>query len=159
MNSKPSIKLLLLDVDGTMTDGGVYITEEGLQFKKFNAKDGMGIKLALKAGVEVGIISHSLITEMVSARANMLGMKYVYIGQEPKMDILQKWTLELGLKNDDVAFIGDDVNDLEIMQAVGFSACPVDSVDKIKAIASVVLTSKGGEGAVREFIDRFILGD
>ena len=76
-----NIKLLVLDVDGTMTDAGVYIMEDGTQFKKFNARDGIGIKLARKAGIEVGIISHSLVTAMVEARANMLGLEYFYIEQ------------------------------------------------------------------------------
>ena len=86
-----AIKLLLLDVDGTLTDGGVYVTASGDQFKRYNAKDGMGIKLAEKAGIKVGIISHSFVTEMVTTRAKDLGLKYVYVGQEPKMDILKSW--------------------------------------------------------------------
>ena len=74
------IKLLILDVDGTLTDGGIYITEKGEQFKKFNSRDGLGIKMALKSGIEVGIISHSMSSEMIDARANMLGINYLYIG-------------------------------------------------------------------------------
>ena len=140
-----NIKLLVLDVDGTMTDAGVYVMEDGKQFKKFNARDGIGIKMARKAGIEVGIISHSLVTTMVEARANMLGMKYFYIGQEEKMVVLEKWMEELNLSLDQVAFIGDDVNDFDIMSKVGTSACPVDAVPKIKEIASVQLNKKGGE--------------
>jgi YrbI family 3-deoxy-D-manno-octulosonate 8-phosphate phosphatase len=152
-----NIKFLVLDVDGTLTDGGVYVMEDGRQFKKFDVKDGMGIKLALAAGIEVGIISHSLVGEMVSSRANMLGMKYVYIGQEPKLEILESWLKELHLSYNEVAFIGDDVNDLEIMKAVGFSACPSDAMNVIKNNADITLLSRGGKGAVREFIDRFLL--
>lgn len=157
MEGSTDIKLLVLDVDGTMTDGGVYVMEDGKQFKKFNAKDGMGIKLAMKAGVEVGIISHSMITAMVESRANMLGMTYYYIGQEPKIDILNKWIKELGISTEQVAFIGDDVNDLEIMQLVGVAACPSDAVDEIKKISDVLLLRKGGEGCVREFVDQHLL--
>ena len=153
------IKLLVLDVDGTMTDGGVYITEKGEQFKKFNARDGMGIKLAERAGITVGIISHSLVTEMVTSRANTLGMKYFYIGQEPKLGILKNWLEELELTLDEVAYIGDDINDLEIMQAVGISVCPADAVGHIQRIADIKLSRKGGEGAVREFIDEYLLKD
>ena len=152
-----SIKLLVLDVDGTMTDGGVYVMEDGRQFKKFNAKDGMGIKLAMKKGIEVGIISHSLVTEMVSSRANSLGLKYFYIGQETKLLILKKWQESLGLQASEIAFIGDDVNDLEVMQYVGTAACPADAVKQIKEISDVVLTKNGGEGAVREFVDEYLL--
>lgn len=151
------IKFLVLDVDGTMTDGGIYVLEDGSQFKKFNAKDGMGIKLAIKSGIEVGIISHSHTTEMVNSRANMLGMKYIYVGQESKLKILENWLEEMDISLSEVAFIGDDVNDLSIMQVVGHTACPSDSVKEIKAIAKVILKSKGGEGAVREFIDEHLL--
>ena len=151
------IKLLLLDVDGTLTDAGVYVLEDGSQFKKFNARDGIGIKLARKAGIEVGIISHSLVTGMVESRAEMLGMKYVYVGQEPKMNVLRDWMKELNLTAQEVAFIGDDVNDAAIMDFVGVSACPSDAVKAIKAIATYELTLKGGEGCVREFIDQYLL--
>lgn len=152
-----NIRLLVLDVDGTMTDAGVYIMEDGKQFKKFNARDGIGIKLARKAGIEVGIISHSLVTAMVEARANMLGLKYFYIGQEEKIKILEQWLEELGITLEDVAFIGDDVNDFQIMSKVGVSACPSDALEKIKQIATVQLEKKGGDGCVREFIDNYLL--
>ncbi|MEM9339196.1 MAG: HAD-IIIA family hydrolase [Bacteroidota bacterium] len=157
MSSGKEIKLLILDVDGTMTDGGVYVMEDGKQFKKFNAKDGMGIKLALKVGIEVGIISHSLVTTMVESRASMLGMKYCYVGQEPKIDVLNQWLKELNLTTGQVAYIGDDVNDLEIMKLVGLAACPSDSISAIKEIADVILTKKGGDGCVREFVDGYLL--
>jgi 3-deoxy-D-manno-octulosonate 8-phosphate phosphatase (KDO 8-P phosphatase) len=151
------IKLLVLDVDGTMTDAGVYIMENGQQFKKFNARDGIGIKMAIKQGIEVGIISHSLVTEMVDARAKMLGMKYVYIGQDPKLEVLKKWQASLKIASRQIAFIGDDVNDMDIMKAVGIAACPADAVEAIKAISHIQLSKKGGEGCVREFIDEYLL--
>lgn len=157
MEKVKKIKLLLLDVDGTMTDAGIYIMEDGKQFKKFHARDGIGIKLAMQAGVDVGIISHSMVAEMVNARANMLGMKNVYIGPRPKLEVLEEWQQELGLKDEEIAFIGDDINDYHIIQRVGFSACPADAVEQIKEIVDVVLTKKGGDGAVREFIDNYIL--
>ncbi len=152
-----NIKMLILDVDGTMTDGGIYVMEDGKQFKKFHARDGLGIKLAMKSGVPVGIISHSLVSEMVSSRANALHMKHFYVGQRPKLEVLNEWLEELELDYSQIAFMGDDVNDLEIMQTVGFSACPADAVDQIKQVADVILTKTGGNGAVREFIDRYIL--
>ncbi len=157
MGNTKGIKLLVLDVDGTMTDGGVYVMEDGKQFKKFHARDGLGIKLAMKAGVEVGIISHSLVTTMVESRANMLGMKYTYVGQEPKIDILNQWIEKMDLSLEQVAYIGDDVNDLDIMQAVGLTACPADAAQEIVDIADIVLTKKGGESCVREFIDTQLL--
>jgi 3-deoxy-D-manno-octulosonate 8-phosphate phosphatase (KDO 8-P phosphatase) len=151
------IKFLILDVDGTMTDGGVYVMEDGKQFKKFNAKDGMGIKMAMKAGIEVGIISHSHITKMVESRAEMLGLKYVYVGTESKLEILRQWIYKFNVTKRQVAYIGDDVNDLEIMNEVGLAACPSDAVDSIKKISDVILSKKGGEGCVREFIDQYLL--
>ncbi|MFT6867734.1 MAG: 3-deoxy-D-manno-octulosonate 8-phosphate phosphatase (KDO 8-P phosphatase) [Cyclobacteriaceae bacterium] len=157
MDKRKEIKLLVLDVDGTLTDGGIYVTEEGSQFKKFHAHDGLGIRLAMRSGVEVGIISHSHVAEMVTQRANMLGIKHLYVGQEEKLEVLQGWMKNLKLSYEQIAFIGDDVNDLEIIQHVGFSACPENAVERIKKAVDVVLTRKGGDAAVREFIDRFIL--
>ncbi|MEM8892997.1 MAG: HAD-IIIA family hydrolase [Bacteroidota bacterium] len=153
------IKLVLLDVDGTMTDGGVYVTEEGKQFKKFHARDGMGIKLLQKVGIATGIISHSKSTGMVTTRAEMLSMEHVYVGSRPKLEVLQEWQDKLGLDLSEVAYVGDDVNDLEIMQAVGLSACPADAVQAIKDISGIILTKKGGDGCVRELVDEYLLKD
>lgn len=158
MGKLKNIKLLVLDVDGTLTDAGVYVMEDGKQFKKFNARDGIGIKLAMKAGIQVGIISHSLVATMVEARANALGLKYFYIGQEEKLLVLERWLDELNLTMDQVAFIGDDVNDYEIMSKVGTSACPSDALPTIKKIAQIQLSKEGGAGCVREFIDDYLLG-
>lgn len=155
--NRKNIKLLVLDVDGTMTDGGIYITEEGLQFKKFHAHDGLGIKLAIKKGIDVAIISHSITAEMVVKRAQHLGMQHIYVGERPKLEVLKEWLIRLNLKPSEIAFIGDDLNDLEIIQTVGFSACPANAVEKIKMECDIVLTRSGGDAAVREFIDRFIL--
>ncbi len=152
-----NIKLVLLDVDGTMTDGGVYVTEEGKQFKKFHARDGMGIKLLQKAGIQVGVISHSKSTGMVTTRADMLGMEHVYVGSRPKLEVLEEWRADLGLDLSEIAYVGDDVNDLEIMQAVGLSACPADAVEAIKVISTIQLTRKGGDGCVRELVDEYLL--
>lgn len=151
------IKLLLLDVDGTLTDTGIYIMENGMQLKKFNARDGMGIQLAMKAGIKVGLISHSTKATMIEERAKMLNITHVYVGKKPKTEILNQWTEELHLSKKQVAYIGDDVNDMEIMQAVGLAVCPADAVSAIKEIANVMLTKNGGQGCVREFIDRYLL--
>lgn len=152
-----NIKLLILDVDGTMTDGGIYIDEEGRQSKKYNAKDGYGIMMAGKQGIEVGIISHSKSAPMVVKRAAMIGIRNCYVGPEPKAQILKQWCEENGWDKNEVAFIGDDLNDLDIMEEVGFTACPSDAVEKIKNYVDLVLTKKGGEGCIREFIDQYLL--
>lgn len=151
------IKLLILDVDGVLTDGGMYYTESGDQFKKYNAKDGMAIMKAQEAGLKIGIISSAFKDKMVLNRAETLKIPHVYAGREPKMDILHQWCSELGLELNEVAMIGDDINDLPVMNAVGFRACPSDAVQLVKHAADVVLTQKGGAGCVRELIDNYLL--
>lgn len=155
--SKKAIKLLVLDVDGTLTDGGVYISEKGEQSKKFNVKDGMGIVMLKKSGTEVGIISHSSVSEMISNRANTLKLKYVYVGQQPKLEVLQLWIQELDITLEEVAYMGDDVNDLDIINVCGLTACPSDAMAIVKEKVDHVMSMRGGEGAVREFIDHYIL--
>lgn len=152
-----NIKLLVLDVDGTLTDGGVYISETGEQTKKFNVKDGMGIVMLRKAGVEVGIISHSSVSQMISSRANTLKLKYVYVGNRPKLEVLREWLAELNIKPEEVAYMGDDINDLDIIGEAGLSACPADAIQIVKEQVHHVMTLKGGEGAVREFIDGWLM--
>ncbi|MEQ9098688.1 MAG: HAD-IIIA family hydrolase [Imperialibacter sp.] len=159
MPPKYNIKLLILDVDGTLTDGGIYIMEDGSQFKKFNSRDGMGIRLLQKAGIEVGIISNGKTTSMVKARADMLGMTRVYVGEAKKMDVLEAWMKEMDIGLDQVGMVGDDINDLPVMEKAGLSACPADAVKAVKEKADIVLQFKGGEGCVRELIDNYLLAD
>jgi YrbI family 3-deoxy-D-manno-octulosonate 8-phosphate phosphatase len=151
-----NIKLLILDVDGVLTDGGMYYTELGDDFKKFNTKDGMGIKKLINRGVQVGIISASFIDKLVKRRAQTLGIEKIYVGKESKINILNKWLKEMNIKLSEVAYIGDDINDAEIMEKIGLSACPNDASYKIKAIADIILNRKGGEGCVREFIETYL---
>ena len=151
------IKLLVLDVDGTLTDGGVYIDSNGVQSKKFHIRDGMGITLLHEKGLPVGILSHSRSKTILDERARMLGIERVYSGKEPKIEVLSRWLLELNLSFEQVAYIGDDVNDLEVLEKVGFSACPHDAHFSLVKVVDVVLQRNGGQGCVREFIDRFLL--
>lgn len=153
------IKLLILDVDGVMTDAGMFFTENGDQFKKYNAKDGMAIMALPKVGVEAGIISSGYKLEMVKARAELLKIKHLYVGQEPKLGILNQWCEKLNITLAEVAIIGDDINDLPVMRAVGFSACPADAVLKVKQTVDLVLQTKGGDGCVREFVDFYLLDE
>ncbi|MEW6470337.1 MAG: HAD-IIIA family hydrolase [Bacteroidota bacterium] len=154
---RPVIRMLALDIDGVLTDGGMYYTESGDEFKRFNTKDGMGIKLAIQSGVEVAFISSGKNLNLISNRAKLLGVNYVYVGLDEKLDMLKDWCGKLNLELRHVAYIGDDVNDLKIISAVGFSACPADAVDKVKKAVNVRLKKKGGEGCVREFIEKYIL--
>jgi 3-deoxy-D-manno-octulosonate 8-phosphate phosphatase (KDO 8-P phosphatase) len=151
------IKLLVLDVDGTLTDGGVYIDANGVQSKKFHIRDGMGITLLHEKGLQVGIISHSRSKTILDERARMLGIERVYSGKESKLEVLNKWVSELNLTLAQVAYIGDDVNDIEVLEKVGLSACPHDAHFSLVKVVDVVLARNGGQGCVREFIDRFLL--
>jgi YrbI family 3-deoxy-D-manno-octulosonate 8-phosphate phosphatase len=153
------IKLLILDVDGVMTDAGMFFTENGDQFKKYNAKDGMAIMALSKIGVDVGIISSGFKLEMVKARAELLKIKHLYVGRDPKIDILNQWCEKLKISLNEVAIIGDDINDLSIMNKVGFSVCPADAVLRVKQSVDLVLQTRGGKGCVREFIDFYLLDD
>lgn len=150
------IKLLILDVDGVLTDGGMYFSALGDEQKRFDTKDGRGVISYVKSGGQVGIISSGFKNEIVMARAKMLGIQNVYVGTDPKESILEKWIYKLDITWRQVAFIGDDINDLEVMKKVGLSACPNNAVDDIKAISDVILKKDGGHGCVREFIDRYL---
>lgn len=151
------IKLLVLDVDGVMTDGGMYFSENGDQIKKYNTKDGMAILHLTKSDFQVAIISSGFKAQMVKARSEMLGIQHCYVGRDKKINILAEICKKLSYNLDNVAIIGDDINDLELIKKVGFSACPSDAVDVVKSNVDVILTKKGGEGCVREFIDAYIL--
>ena len=148
-----NIKLVVLDVDGTLTDGGIYILESGDQLRKFNAKDGLGVKLAIKHGLIVGIISHGMTSDSILTRVEMLGIQKCYIGQRPKLEVLRDWCRELDVSLSEVAFVGDDVNDMDIIEVVGLTACPANAVTEVMATCDVVLTHNGGAGCVREFLD------
>ena len=152
-----NLKLIIFDVDGVMTDAGMYYTESGDEMKKFNARDGLAIRALRNAGYETGIISHGININLIQKRAALLNISRVYAGNRPKNEVLAEWCTELGISFDQTAFIGDDVNDLPIIRIVGFSACPADALDAVKAEADVILSKSGGQGCIREWADRFLL--
>ena len=154
-----NIKLLVLDVDGVMTDGGMYFTESGDQFKKFNTKDGMAILHLTKSDFQVAIISSGFRGESVHRRAEMLGIQHCTVSRDSKMDTLNKLCSTLGIGLENVAMIGDDVNDLAVMKKIGLAACPRDAVNSVKQVCDIILTLKGGQGCVREFIDQYIFDE
>ncbi|MFT6211302.1 MAG: YrbI family 3-deoxy-D-manno-octulosonate 8-phosphate phosphatase [Bacteroidia bacterium] len=151
-----NIKFLVLDVDGVMTDGGMYYTESGDQFKKFNTKDGMAIKVVRKKGMDVAFLSSGSTEHIIQNRAKTLDVERVYVGPRPKIEVLKEWCQELGITTENVAYVGDDINDLEVMDAVGFSGCPADAMEAIKLKANVVLNRNGGDACVREFVDEHL---
>lgn len=149
------IKLILLDVDGTLTDGGIYRSNDGNEMKKFNVKDGYTIVYAQKLNIDFGIITGK-VSNLVEIRAKELKIKYLYQGISEKTEILNKIINETGLKKEEIAYMGDDLNDLKIMKSVGLTGAPKDAVSEILEIVDFTSTKNGGEGAVREFIE-FIL--
>lgn len=154
--TKRQIKLFLCDVDGTLTDGGMYYSESGDELKKFNTRDGMGLQLLREAGIKTGIIT-SENTKMVENRAKKLKVDFLYQGKRNggKLSMTKKICEQLGIALDEVAYIGDDVNCVELLEAVGLRACPADACEKVKKITGIhVMTKKGGEGCVREFIEQ-----
>jgi 3-deoxy-D-manno-octulosonate 8-phosphate phosphatase (KDO 8-P phosphatase) len=149
------IKLLVLDVDGVLTDGGIIYDESGVETKRFDVKDGLGIKLAQNTGVEVAVISgrKSAVTEI---RCRELGIKRCFTGIKNKVDCYRSLIDEIGITAEETAFIGDDVNDLALLRLSGFSATTSDSFDYIKSQVHYVTVRKGGHGAVREFIEKIL---
>jgi 3-deoxy-D-manno-octulosonate 8-phosphate phosphatase (KDO 8-P phosphatase) len=154
-----SIKLFLSDVDGVMTDAGMYYTESGDEFKKFNTHDGMGFQLLREAGIKTGIIT-SETTKIVERRALKLKVDYVYQGKQHggKLEAAKEICKQEGISLKEVAYIGDDVNCLALLSEVGMAACPANAVKRIKEIPGILmLQKKGGDGAVREFIELLLL--
>ncbi len=152
------IKLFLTDVDGVLTDAGMYYSENGDEQKKFNTKDGKGIELLRKNGIKTGIIT-SENTNIVDRRAKKLKIDYLVQGaSNNKLEKVKEICAKENIGLENIAYIGDDINDLELLEKVGLKACPNDAVDKVKTIGGInILETKGGSGAVREFIDKFII--
>lgn len=162
LKSQPvtKIKLFLTDVDGVLTDGGMYYSETGDELKKFNTRDGMGFHLLREAGIKSGIITTEN-TQIVERRAAKLKVDYVYQGKNTggKLQTALEICRKEGITLAEAAYIGDDINCYDLLCEVGMAACPADAVDKIKTISNIrILRKKGGEGVVREFIE-IILGN
>lgn len=158
--SFPEVKLFLTDVDGVLTDAGMYYSENGDELKKFNTRDGMGLKLIRQVGIKTGIIT-SEDTRIVEKRAHKLEVDYLYQGKREGGKLAA--ALEIcKIENIDlrhVAYIGDDINCMDLLQAVGVAACPADAVNEVKRIPRIYcLEAKGGEGAVREFVELILRG-
>lgn len=149
------IKLFLSDVDGTLTDGGMYYSEKGDELKKFNTRDGMGFQLLHEAGIKTGIITSEQ-TRIVEDRAKKLKIDFLVQGKRDggKLAAAQEICDNLGITLNEVAYIGDDLNCQELLEAVGVAACPADANIAIKNMVSIhIMSRKGGEGCVREFIE------
>ena len=152
------VKLFLMDVDGTLTDAGMYYTESGDELKKFNTRDGLGIRLLREAGVKTGIIT-SENTKIVENRAKKLSVDYLYQGKIDggKLTIAKEICRKEGISLDEVAYIGDDVNCVDLLKSVGFAACPANAHELVKNISNIhVMKMRGGEGCVREWAEMIL---
>lgn len=155
---KKTIKLFLCDVDGTLTDGGMYYSENGDELKKFNTRDGMGFQLLREAGIKTGIIT-SEDTKIVENRAKKLKVDFLYQGKRNggKLAVAKEICEQLCITLNEIAYIGDDVNCVELLEAVGMKACPMNACETVKKIAGIrVMTKNGGDGCVREFIEKIL---
>jgi 3-deoxy-D-manno-octulosonate 8-phosphate phosphatase (KDO 8-P phosphatase) len=149
------IKLIILDVDGCMTDGRIIYTEKGDEVKAFNVKDGLAIKTWLRMGGEVGIITGRR-SDIVRRRAQELGIRHLYQGVKDKGAKIRELTEELGIALEHVAAIGDDLNDYHMLRTVGTSFAPNDASGYITQVVDKVLERKGGDAAVREMIETIV---
>jgi 3-deoxy-D-manno-octulosonate 8-phosphate phosphatase (KDO 8-P phosphatase) len=149
------IRLFATDVDGVLTDAGMYYAESGDEWKKFNTRDGMGIKLLQRAGIVTAIVTQER-TKLVARRAEKLAIPELHQGVMDKLSCVREMAERYGLTLSQVAYIGDDINDLETLKAVGFSAAPADGMPLVVATVGYVCRKKGGEGAVREIVEMIL---
>ncbi len=146
------IKLVISDIDGVLTDGGMYYTAKGEFMKKFNTKDSVGMELLLKYGIKTILLTREN-SEINKKRAKKIKIVDLYSNMLKKEEMIPKLLQKYSIKKDEVAYIGDDINDIEIMKLVGFSATPSDGNFEVKKISDYTCTTKGGEGAFREMAD------
>jgi YrbI family 3-deoxy-D-manno-octulosonate 8-phosphate phosphatase len=149
------IRLFATDVDGVLTDAGMYYSESGDELKKFNTRDGMGIKLLQRAGIITAIVTQER-TKLVAWRGEKLMIPEVHQGVMDKLSLVREMAERHGLSMEEVAYIGDDVNDVATLKAVGFSAMPADGMPQVAEEVDYVCAKKGGEGAVREIVEMIL---
>ena len=149
------IKLFATDVDGVLTDAGMYYAESGDEWKKFNTRDGMGLKLLQRRGILTAIVTQER-TKLVARRAEKLAIPELHQGVMDKLLCIREMAERHGLTLSQVAYIGDDINDLEALKAVGVSASPADGMPEVAAVVDYVCQKKGGEGAVREIVEMIL---
>lgn len=148
------IKLLMLDVDGVLTDGGIIWSEDGIEQKRFHVRDGMGIKICQRLGITVAVITGRP-SEVTSIRCRELGIEHLFMGGN-KVEHYKQLKAMLGITDAEAAFMGDDLIDLHLLQTVGFSATVADAEQYIKDEVHFISPHKGGYGAVRTFIDEIL---
>ena len=150
-----TIELILSDVDGVMTDGGITYDNQGIEAKTFHVRDGMGIKLWQKTGHRFGVIT-ARSSHIVKLRMEELGVDFIRQGTDQKLAAAQQILGELNLEPSNVCYIGDDLTDVGLMKSVGMSASVADAADDVKKVAHYVTKSNGGKGAIRELIEMIL---
>jgi arabinose-5-phosphate isomerase len=150
------INLVVFDFDGVFTDGKVYFSEDGKVQKRYEIKDGMALSLLKNKNIKTGVISNFKNQEINQIIISHLKFDIIYFGENKKENILLEWLKELNLRQEQVAYIGDDINDIPVLKQVKFSACPNDATFQVKEIVDYVCEKKGGEGCVREFVDKIL---
>jgi 3-deoxy-D-manno-octulosonate 8-phosphate phosphatase (KDO 8-P phosphatase) len=146
------IRMLITDVDGVLTDGGMYYSSRGEELKRFNTRDGMGFELLKRQSI-IPVILTKENSPIVIRRAEKLQVEEVHIGVSNKLERAGEISGKHGISLDDTVFIGDDLNDIPLLEQAGFSCCPGDATDEVKKIVHYICRKKGGEGAVREVVD------
>lgn len=148
-------KLVITDIDGVWTDGGMYYTADGDVMKKFSVRDGWGVAMLRHHGIDTVIMTGED-TQIVVQRARKLRIERCHIGVQNKLELAEDFCRELNISLDEVAFIGDDINDLPLLRAVGFSGTPGDSSEYIQREVDFVTHAAGGRGAFREFVEKIL---
>lgn len=146
------IKVIATDIDGVWTDGSMYYDNQGNELKRFHTYDGVGTAMALAHGFQVVILTAEN-TEIVKARAQKLGISHVYQGVTDKLQLMQDVCEKLGINLSETAYIGDDINDLQVLQKVGFSGAPSNAIREVKSQVNYICQTAGGHGAFREFVE------
>lgn len=149
------IRLLVLDVDGTLTDGSIFLDGSGNEFKRFHVRDGMGIHRLRASGVETAILSGRY-SASTARRAGELGIHLLFNGVKDKLRLLVELAEKLGMTRDEIAYVGDDLNDLDCIRWVGLGCAPADAVGEVRASARYVAEHPGGYGAVRDVAERIL---
>jgi 3-deoxy-D-manno-octulosonate 8-phosphate phosphatase (KDO 8-P phosphatase) len=149
------IKAIILDVDGVLTNGMLMLTESGEQLRQFNIKDGYALQLAVKRGLKLAALSGAR-SKGVEYRLKGLGIEDIFLGLDSKIEVYNKYLLENDLSPEQVLFVGDDMPDLQVMKLAGLAVCPADAIEEIKAISHYISPKNGGEGCVRDIIEKVL---
>jgi 3-deoxy-D-manno-octulosonate 8-phosphate phosphatase (KDO 8-P phosphatase) len=151
-----TIKLFITDIDGVWTDGGMYYDNTGNEWKKFNTSDSAGVLFLKLLGIPTAIITGEQ-TAIVARRAEKLGIPHLFMGVKQKVPVALELCKTLGITLDEVAYIGDDINDIQLLKQVGLSAAPINAPDYIQSIVDQVIPVKGGDGAFRKFVESYLI--